>query len=105
MQKAECDYKNFELEKSIKQVEAKVNVLGETSEELHCLSGDLIAKKMVHEKRIKHLEDHQYVLESKLQKILASSSAVPPWLNKYPMPIFSGHKRERPMRFLKDFER
>ena len=60
---------------------------------------------MVHEKRIKHLEDHQYVLESKLQKSLGSSSAVLPWLNKYPMPKFSGHKRERPMRFLKDFER
>ena len=39
----------------IKEVEAKVNALGETSEELHCLSGDLIAKKMVHEKRNKHL--------------------------------------------------
>ena len=49
MLKAECDYKKLELGKSIKQVEAKVNVLGETSEELHCLSGDLIAKKMVHE--------------------------------------------------------
>ena len=60
---------------------------------------------MVHEKRIKHLEDHQYVLEGKLQTNLGSSSAVPPWLNKYPMPKFSGHKRERPMRFLKDFER
>ena len=63
MQKAECDYKNLELEKSIKQVEAKVDVLGETSEELHCLSRDLIAKKVIHEKRIKHLEDHQFVLE------------------------------------------
>ena len=104
MRKAECDYKNLEIEKSIKQVEAKINVLGETSEELHCLSGDLISKKMVHEKRIKHLEDHQYVLESKLQKNLGSSSVVPPWLNKTPMPKFSGHKRERPMRFLKDFE-
>ena len=103
--RAEWDYKSLELEKGIKQVEAKINSLGETSEELHCLSGDLIAKKMVHEKRIKHLEDHQYVLESKLQKNLDSSSAVPPWLNKYPMPKFSGHKRERPMRFLKDFER
>ena len=105
MQKAECDYKNLELEKSIKQVEAKVNVLGETSEELHCLSGDSIAMKMIHEKRIKHLEDHQFVLENNLQKNLGSSSAVSPWLNKYPMPKFSGHKRERPMRFLKDFER
>ena len=105
IQKAECDYKKLELEKSIKQVEAKVNVLGETSEELHCLSGDLIAKKMIHEKRIKHLEDHQFVLENKLQRNLGSSSAVSPWLNKYPMPKFSGHKRERPMRFLKDFER
>ena len=105
MLKAECDHKNLELEKNIRQVEAKVNVLGETSEELHCLSGDLIAKKMVHEKRIKHLEDHQYVLESKLQRNQGSSSAVSPWLNKYPMPKFSGHKRERPMRFLKDFER
>ena len=105
IQKAECDYKNLELEKSIKQVEAKVNTLGETSEELHCLSGDLIAKKMVHEKRIENLEDHQYVLESKLQKNLRSSSAVPPWLNKYPMAKFSGHKRESPMPFLRDFER
>ena len=103
--KAECDYKNLELEKNIKQIEAKVNTLGETSEELHCLSGDLIAKKMVNEKRIKHLEDHQFVLESKLQRNQGSSSAVSPWLNKYPMPKFSGHKRERPMRFLKDFER
>ena len=51
MQKAECVYKNLELERNIKQVEAKVNVLGETSEELHCLSGDLIAKKMAHEKK------------------------------------------------------
>ena len=105
MQKAECVYKNLELEKNIKQVEAKVITLGETSEELHCLSGDLIAKKMVHEKRIKHLDYHQYVLESKLQKNLGIFSVVPPWLNKYPMPKFSGHKRERPMRFLKDFER
>ena len=105
MQKAECVYKNLELERNIKQVKTKVNTLGETSEELHCLSGDLIAKKMVHEKRIKHLEDHQFVLENKLQKNLGSSSVVPPWLNKYPMPKFSGHKRERPMRFLRDFER
>ena len=60
---------------------------------------------MVHEKRINHLEDHQYVLESKLQKNLGSSSAVPPWINKYPMPKFSGHRREQPMRFSKDFER
>ena len=105
MLKAECDYKKLELEKSIRQVEAKVNTLGETSEELHWLSGDLIAKKMVHEKRIKHLEDHQFVLESKLQRNQGSSSAVSPWLNKYPLPKFSGHKRERPMRFLRDFER
>ena len=56
MLKAKCDYKKLELEKSIRQVEAKVNTLGETSEELHCLSGDLIAKKMFHEKRIKHLD-------------------------------------------------
>ena len=60
---------------------------------------------MIHEKRIKHLEDHQLVLENKLQRNLGSSSAVSPWLNKYPMPEFSGHRRERPMRFLKDFER
>ena len=60
---------------------------------------------MIHEKRIKHLEDHQFVLENKLQKNLGSCSAVSPWLNKYPMPKFSGHKRERSMRFLKDFER
>ena len=60
---------------------------------------------MVHEKRIKHLEDHQYVFESKLQKNRGSSAAVLPWLNKYSMPKLSGHKRERPMRFLKDSER
>ena len=84
---------------------AKVNTLGETSEELHCLNGHLIAKKMVHEKRIKHLEDHQFVLETKLQRNLGSASAVSPWLNKYPMPKFSGHKSEKPMRFLRDFER
>ena len=103
MHKAECEYKNLELEKNIKQVEAKINVLGETSEELHCLSGDLIAKKIVHEKRIKHLEDHQYVLESKLQKNLGISSVVPPWLNKYPMPKFSGHKprKENPFTCVK----
>ena len=45
MRKAECEYKNLELEKNVRQVEAKVNVLSETSEELHCLTGDLIAKK------------------------------------------------------------
>ena len=105
MRKAECEYKNLELEKNVKKVEAKINTLSEASEELHCLSGDLIAKKMVHEKRIKHLEDHQFVLENKLQKTQSSSSAASPWINKYPMPKFSGHKRERPMRFLKDFER
>ena len=60
---------------------------------------------MIHEKRIEHLEDHQFVLENKLQKNLGSSSTVSPWLNKYSMPKFSGHKRERPMRFLKNFER
>ena len=59
---------------------------------------------MVHERRIKHLEDHQYVLENKLQRNLGSSPAVPPWLKKYPMPKFSGRKRDRPMRFLKDFD-
>ena len=89
MRKAECDYKNLELEKNIKQVEAKVDVLGEASEELHCLSGDLVAKKMIDEKRIKHLEDHQFVLENKLQRNLGSPSAVSPWVNKYPMPKFS----------------
>ena len=60
MCKAECDYKNLELEKNIKQVEAKVNVLGEASEELHCISGDFVATKIMHEKRIKYLEDHQF---------------------------------------------
>ena len=69
------------------------------------LSGDLVAKKMIHGKRIKHLEDHQFVLENKLQRNLGSSSAVSSWLNKYPMPKFSGHKRERLMKFLTDFER
>ena len=39
MRKAEGDYKNLELEKNIKEVEAKVNTLGDTSEELHGLSG------------------------------------------------------------------
>ena len=61
------------------------------------LSGDLIAKKMVHEKIIKHLEDYQLVLENKLDKNLGSSLAVSPWINKYLMPKFSGHKRERCM--------
>ena len=53
MGKAKCEIKNLELEKNVKKVEAKVNTLSEASEELRCLSGDLIAKKMVHEKRIK----------------------------------------------------
>ena len=52
MRKAECDYKNLEIEKSIKQVEAKINVLGETSEKLHCLSGDLIAKNWYMKKEL-----------------------------------------------------
>ena len=82
MRKAECDYKNLEMEKNIKQVEAKVNVLGKTSEELYCLSGHLIAEKMIHEKIIKHLKDHQFVLENKLQRNIGSSSAVSLWLNK-----------------------
>ena len=60
---------------------------------------------MVHEKRLKHLEDHQFVLENKLERNQGSSSAASPWLNKYPMPKFSAHKRERPMRFSRDFER
>ena len=51
MHNAECEYKNLALEKNIKQVKAKVNALGEISEELHCLSGDLIANKMVQEKK------------------------------------------------------
>ena len=45
MRKAECEYKNLEIEKNVRQVEAKVNVLSETPEELYCLTGDLIAKK------------------------------------------------------------
>ena len=57
MRKAECEFKSLELEKNVRQVEAKVNVLSETSEELHCLTGDLIAKKMAQDKKIKHLED------------------------------------------------
>ena len=36
MQKSECEYTNLELERNIKQVEAKVNTRGETSEGLHC---------------------------------------------------------------------
>ena len=95
----------MELQKNVRQAEAKVNILSEASEELHCLNRDLVAKTMVQEKRIKHLEDHQFVLENKLQKNLGSSSAVSPWLNKYPMAKFSGHKRERSMRFLREFER
>ena len=62
MRKAECEFRNLELAKNVKQVEEKVNVLCDASEELHCLSGDLVAKKMIHEKRIKHLEDHQFIL-------------------------------------------
>ena len=103
MRKAECDYKNLELEKNVRQVEAKVNVLSETSEELHCLTGDLIAKTMAHVKKIKHLEDHQFVLENKVERNQGSSSTALSWLNKYPMPKFSGHKRERPMSFFKRF--
>ena len=34
--KAECEYKNSELEKNVKHLGAKINALGETSEELHC---------------------------------------------------------------------
>ena len=56
-------------------------------------------------KKIKHLEDHQFFLENKLERNQGSSSAASSWLNKYPMPKFSGLKRERPMRFLRDFER
>ena len=104
MCKAECEFKNLELEKNVRQVEAKVNVLSETSEKFHCLTGDLIAKKMAHDKKLKHLEDHQFVLENKFERNQGSSSAASSWLNNYPMPKFSGHKRERPMRFLRDFE-
>ena len=50
-----------------------MNTLSKASDELHCLSGDLIAKKMIHEKRLKNLEDHQFTLENKLQRNLASS--------------------------------
>ena len=89
----------------MKEVECKVNTLSEASEELHSLSGDLIAIKMAHERRIKNFENHQFALEDKLQINPGSSSAVLPWLNKYPMPKFSRQKRERPMRFLKEFER
>ena len=104
MRKVECEFKNLELEKNVRQVEAKVNVLSKTSEELYCLSRDLIAKIMVHERKMKHLEDHQFVLENKLQRNLGISSAVSTWLNKYPTPKFSGQKRDRPLRFLRDFE-
>ena len=45
MRKAACEFKNLETERNVKQVEAKVNALIEASEELHCLSRDLIAKK------------------------------------------------------------
>ena len=76
MRKAECEFKNLELERNLKQVEAKVNILSESPEKLHCLSGDLIAKTMAHEKRTKHLEDHQFVLENKLQKYQDSPSTV-----------------------------
>ena len=105
MRKAECEFKNSELEKNLRRVEVKVNVLSETSEELHCLTGDLIAKKLAHDKKIKHLEDHQFALENKLERNQGSSSAASSWGNKYPMLKFSDHKRERPMRFLRDFER
>ena len=105
MRKAECEYKNLELEKNVKKVEAKINTFSQASGELHCLTGNLIAKKMLHKKKIKHLEDHQFVLENKLQKNLGSPSAVSPWINKYPMPRFSGHRCERHIRFSTDFER
>ena len=39
MHKAECEFKDLELEKNVRQVEAKVNVSSEASEELHCSSG------------------------------------------------------------------
>ena len=51
------------------------------------------------------MEDQQFALENKLQRNLGSSLVVSPWLNKYPMPKFSDHKRERIMRFSKDFVR
>ena len=92
VRKAKCQSKNLVLEKNIRNVEVKVNTLSEASEELHCLSKDLIAMKMVQERRLKNLEDHHFALENKSQRNLSSSSAVSPWLNKYPMPKFTGHK-------------
>ena len=58
MRKSECEFKTFELEKNMKYVEYEVNTLSEASEELHCLTGDLIETKMAHDKKLKHLEDH-----------------------------------------------
>ena len=91
MRKTECEFRNVELEKNFRQVEVKVNILSETSEELHCLTGDLIAKKMAHDKKIKHLEDHQFALENKLERNQGSTWTASTWVNKYPMPKFSGH--------------
>ena len=59
---------------------------------------------MIHEKWRRNLEDHQFTFKNKLQRNLWSSLAVSPWLNKHPMPKLSGHKRERPVPFLTDFE-
>ena len=77
MRKAQCKFENLVLEKNVRHVEPQVNTLSKASEELHCLSEDLIAKKMVHGKIIKYLEDHQFVLENKLQKNLGSCQDSP----------------------------
>ena len=37
-------------------------------------------------------------MENKLERNQGHSSAASTWLNKYPMPKFSGHKCDRPMR-------
>ena len=42
IRKVECEFKNSESGKNVNRVEAKVNALSEASEELHCLSVDLI---------------------------------------------------------------
>ena len=72
MRETECEFRSLELGKNVKEVETKGNRLSEAFEELHCLSGDLIAKKMIHEKRLKDLADQQFTLEKELQKNLGS---------------------------------
>ena len=62
IRRAECKFKNLELEKNVRDVETKVNTLSEASEELHGSSGDITARKTIHEKTLKNLEDNYFTL-------------------------------------------